>query len=56
MPTGPKHMKFLEDGTEENCRCTIGDDHNDPPEYLSSQDAEDIYRSSGNDEDYDFRR
>lgn len=66
MPTGPKHSKHTEvgDGTDdtwaEECRCMIGEDHydgEDSPlsEGLSATAAEDIYLSSGMDEDYDFR-
>jgi hypothetical protein len=62
MPTGPKHIHSYDvlhaDGTEahveESCRCTIGDDHDDS-EKLSPWEAEDIWLSSGMDEDYDFR-
>lgn len=66
MPTGPLHNKLTpaEDGSggdwAEACRCTVGADHyvgDDGPasEYLSESDAEDIWLSSGQDEDYDFR-
>ncbi len=66
MPTGTKHQKFFEiDGQPdvyygEDCRCTIGEDHNDGDDYalssyISESDAEDIWDSSGQDEDYDFR-
>lgn len=62
MPTGPKHNHSYDvmyaDGTEEHviepCRCTIGEDHDDS-DMLSPTEAEDIWRSSGMDEDYDFR-
>ncbi|MCK8608886.1 hypothetical protein [Agromyces sp. C10] len=62
MPTGPKHIRSYDllhpDGREEHieepCRCTIGDDH-DASDALSPWEAEDIYMSSGMDEDYDFR-
>jgi len=63
MPTGPKHYRVHEarsarEWTEE-CRCTIGEDHDDEDEpmsnYLSADEAEDIWLSSGMDEDYDFR-
>jgi hypothetical protein len=48
------------------CRCTIGDDHIEGPTELgpgeddsddgfSFSGAEEIYDSSGRDEDYDFR-
>ncbi len=66
MPTGPKHKKFTERDDDpgsvyaEDCRCTIGEDHDsgsDGPSsnMLSESDAEDIWLSSGMDEDYDFR-
>jgi len=61
MPTGPAHQKVNEDDdTSEQCRCMIGNDHlvgDDTPlsEALSPSDAEDIWLSSGMDEDYDFR-
>lgn len=56
MPTGPKHLKELEDGTEVACRCTIGDDHYEEGySSLSATDAENIWLSSGKDEDYDMR-
>lgn len=70
MPTGPMHSRWFGYGTkdarEELCRCTIGEHHDDqgisidPPddftgERLSDSDAEDIWLSSGMDEDYDFR-
>lgn len=66
MPTGPKHKKFTRDDGDpesvwaEQCRCMIGEDHfadEDEPagEGLSESDAEDIWLSSGMDEDYDFR-
>ncbi|MGU3358162.1 hypothetical protein ACLBWJ_12985 [Microbacterium sp. M4A5_1d] len=66
MPTGPKHYKLTaaNDATEsewaEECRCMIGADHHDgddgpASEYLSRDDATDIWLSSGQDEDYDFR-
>ena len=57
MPTGPKHMKEMYEGTEEPCRCTIGEDHYeaDYPSPLSTTDAENIWLSSGKDEDYDMR-
>lgn len=62
MPTGPRHIHSYEvnylDGRvehiEEDCRCMIGDDHHDS-DMLSDTEAEDIYMSSGMDEDYDFR-
>lgn len=61
MPTGPAHQKVNEaDDTAEDCRCMIGTDHlvgDDSPlgEELSPWDAEDIWLSSGMDEDYDMR-
>ncbi len=69
MPTGPKHQKFVDavdkKGNEvsyaEECRCMLGEDHHADPddpwgESLSgSSYAEDIWMSSGQDEDYDFR-
>lgn len=66
MPTGPKHHRFTEaaDGSDdsyaEDCRCTIGQDHDDDggeTEFggLGESDAEAIWLSSGLDEDYDFR-
>ncbi|PKZ83575.1 hypothetical protein CYJ95_01300 [Micrococcus luteus] len=62
MPTGPKHVHsydFLyadgqEEHVEEDCRCMIGEDH-DESNTLSPCEAEAIYMSSGMDEDYDFR-
>lgn len=61
MPTGPKHIRAhetYENGVwvhhEEPCRCTIGDDHHDS-DMISLDEAEDIWLSSGMDEDYDFR-
>ncbi|TFC86674.1 hypothetical protein [Cryobacterium sp. TMT3-29-2] len=64
MPTGAKHNRIVHDpihgegGME--CRCTIGEDHLEGDDsalsnYLSESDAEDIWNSSGRDEDYDFR-
>lgn len=63
MPTGPKHYKVHASGTEqewsEDCRCTVGEDHDDEgnalSNYLSAEDAELIWLSNGMDEDYDFR-
>ena len=66
MPTGPKHSKLTlvgdgsDDAWAEECRCMIGADHyegDDGPasEYISTSDAEDIWLSSGMDEDYDLR-
>ena len=64
MPTGRKHQRFFvesdEDGREisycEDCRCTIGEDHDDDEgsESLSVHDAADIWLSNGMDEDYTF--
>ncbi len=42
MPTGPKHQRFVDQidqkGNEvsyaEDCRCTIGEDHNADPDDL----------------------
>jgi hypothetical protein len=57
MPTGPKHVRAWEDMAgvhhEEDCRCTIGEDHHDSD--FSVGDADEIWDSSGHDEDYDFR-
>lgn len=43
----------------EECRCMMGEDHDEEGEamsnYISESDAEDIWLSSGMDEDYDFR-
>lgn len=57
MPTGKAHVKIDDDGNELPCRCTEGDDHGiDDSRYaLSNEDANDIWLSSGKDEDYDFR-
>ncbi|MCC9153589.1 hypothetical protein LZP81_11510 [Streptomyces parvulus] len=65
MPTGPKHQRFIfvefnEDGQEsgycEDCRCTIGEDHDGDgvSESLSVHDAADIWLSNGMDEEYTF--
>lgn len=65
MPTGPKHQRFIfvefneegqECGYEEDCRCTIGEDHDGDGggESLSVNDAADIWLSNGMDEDYMF--
>jgi hypothetical protein len=63
MPTGPKHQRFIPDdedrntGYTEDCRCTIGEDHDDDGgggQSLSVHDAADIWRSNGMDEDYTF--
>lgn len=72
MPTGRKPQKFSDTGDEpgfyygEDCRCTIGEDHNCGDDtalsnYLSGSDAEDIWLSNGKDEAmtsarYRFRR
>jgi hypothetical protein len=57
MPTGSKHVHSWEDMAgvhhEEDCRCTLGEDHNDSD--FSVGDADEIWDSSGHDEDYDFR-
>jgi len=64
MPTGRKHFRLVDDPVHGEggiyCRCTIGADHYDgdedpASEALSASDAEDIWLSSGMDEDYDFR-
>ena len=65
MPTGSKHQKFTDandgsgDSYAEDCRCTIGQDHDGDGETefggLGEADAEAIWLSSGMDEDYDFR-
>jgi hypothetical protein len=65
MPTGPKHRKFTDmpdgsgDSYGEDCRCTIGEDHDADADTgfsnLGEADAEAIWLSSGMDEDYDFR-
>lgn len=62
MPTGPKHQRFTydEDGQQggyaEDCRCMIGEDHDDDDarESLDVQAAADIWLSHGMDEDYTF--
>ncbi len=48
-----------------DCRCMIGEDHIEGPDFSDVEDddsssfpfagAEEIYDSSGRDEDYDFR-
>lgn len=56
MPTGPLHYKTT-DGWSEECRCTIGEDHDTDGgsgEMLSVWDAADIWLSSGMDEDQTF--
>lgn len=56
MPTGPKHQRFIPDepggdtGYCEDCRCMIGEDHDDDSVY----DTADIWMSSGMDEDSTF--
>jgi len=62
MPTGPAHQKLqdIDDSYGEVCRCLVGADHlvdDDTPvsEALSAGDADDIWLSSGMDEDYDMR-
>lgn len=66
MPTGAKHQKLTGDSANpgtyfaEDCRCMIGADHDAAEEFafgdvLSEDDAEEIWRSSGMDEDYHFR-
>lgn len=69
VPTGPKHQ-LIGSGPRgaippnQDCRCTIGEDHFDDGELLSSQedsgdsysvhDAADAWLSNGMDEDYMF--
>ncbi|CAH9419453.1 hypothetical protein SGL43_06508 [Streptomyces globisporus] len=71
MPTGPLHDRAVNsivngEITQEvfPCRCMEGDDHIEGPtsvdyeeesEGYSVPGAEEIYLSSGMDEDYDFR-
>lgn len=63
MATGKSHYvaddENFDPRTADVCRCTIGEDHdtdgNRFSEALSEWDAEDIWLSSGQDEDYDFR-
>ncbi|MFJ8923815.1 hypothetical protein ACIREK_30610 [Streptomyces sp. NPDC102415] len=71
MPTGPQHDRVVNsivngEITQEvfPCRCMEGDDHvegptsidyEEEPEGYSVPGAEEIYLSSGMDEDYDFR-
>ncbi|MFB6560268.1 MULTISPECIES: hypothetical protein [unclassified Streptomyces] len=71
MPTGPLHDRAVNsivngEPTQEvfPCRCMIGDDHiegadlgdyEEEPEGHSFAGAEEIWLSSGMDEDYDFR-
>lgn len=56
MPTGAKHVRYNDDGTESPCRCTFGDDHSDldllgdSPKYccgLIYEDGEDTCASCG---------
>ncbi len=62
MPTGPKHQRFIPEtpggstGYCEDCRCMIGEDHDDDGSAgsLSVYDAADMWLSSGMDEDYTF--
>lgn len=56
MPTGPKHYRRNDDGSCEQCRCMIGEDHGDSEvdESLSVEDAADIWLSHGMDEDHTF--
>ena len=66
MPTGPSHQRFIfeeyndeghETGYREDCRCTIGEDHDGDgrtDEGLSVDDAALIWLSNGMDEDYTF--
>jgi hypothetical protein len=69
VPTGPKHL-LIGSGPKgaipanEDCRCTIGEDHfadgellidqEDESESLGVYDAADIWMSNGMDEDYMF--
>jgi hypothetical protein len=48
MPTGPKHYRTNDDGSYEQCRCMIGEDHGDSEveESLSVEDAADIWLSA----------
>lgn len=71
MPTGPEHARAVNsivngEITQEafSCRCMIGEhhiegptslDHEEEPEDHSFAGAEEIWLSSGMDEDYDFR-
>ena len=63
MPTGKSHYvansEQFDPRKADVCRCTIGEDHdpdgNQFSESLSDWEAEDIWLSSGMDEDYDFR-
>jgi hypothetical protein len=69
VPTGPQHL-LIGSGPKgaippnEDCRCTIGEDHfadgelladqEDDGESLGVDDAADIWMSNGMDEDYMF--
>ncbi|NEC65539.1 hypothetical protein [Streptomyces sp. SID9727] len=69
--TGPLHDRVVNsfvngDPSQEAfpCRCTIGDDQLEVPDFLDQEEepeghsfagAEEIYLSSGMDEGYDFR-
>ncbi|GAA3112775.1 hypothetical protein ACFQ0X_43115 [Streptomyces rectiviolaceus] len=71
MPTGPLHdraVNSLVNGEPAQevfpCRCTIGEDHIEGPDFVDHEEepeghsfagAEEIWLSSGMDEDYDFR-
>ncbi|MFJ8114262.1 hypothetical protein [Streptomyces sp. NPDC096132] len=71
MPTGPLHDRAVNsivngELTQEifSCRCMIGEEHiegpdsvdyEEGPEDYSFAGAEEIWLSSGMDEDYDFR-
>ena len=71
MPTGPDHARAVNsivngELTQEAfpCRCMIGEDHIEGPTSLDHEEepedhsfagAEEIWDSSGRDEDYDFR-
>jgi hypothetical protein len=63
LPTGKLHylMETADSHTDDAvaCRCVIGEDHDEDgalfAEGLSADEANDIYLSSGMDEDYDFR-
>lgn len=74
MPIGPFHHMLTVEGettyanavADKECRCLIGEDHDqngvpfdlpddeDGGEHLSVDDAADIWRSHGMDEDYMF--
>ena len=63
MPTGQLHARICSAGVLEKCHCTIGEDHDengwyeddgDDGESSSVNDAADIWRSNGMDEDYMF--